>query len=140
MDDSYYVGLKNNELVIYQGRPGGFLGMEPKIVTHTGVTADQVGPIVIPALRAGVLEPTRSAANLYVSRLVAAQCSLQNPPASCSTTTTSTGRGGSGDGAGHADDGHREGSLRWPDGSAGSVSGWSSASSSSSSSSTTSRS
>jgi serine/threonine protein phosphatase PrpC len=88
--DSYFVSLQKGELVIYQGRPGGFLGLEPKIVTHTGVTTAQVGTIVEPALRAGVQEPTKSAANRYVAGLVAAQCSLQNPPASCATGATTT--------------------------------------------------
>jgi protein phosphatase len=88
--DSYFVGLQKGQLVIYQGRPGGFLGLDPKIVTHTGVTTAQVGSLVIPALRAGVQEPSRAAANRYVSTLVAAQCSLENPPPSCSTAATTT--------------------------------------------------
>jgi protein phosphatase len=88
--DSYFVGLQKNQLVIFQGRPGGFLGLDPKIVTYTGVTTDQVGSIVVPALRSGVQEPTRTAANRYVAQLVAAQCSLENPPASCATSTTTT--------------------------------------------------
>jgi len=88
--DSYFVGLQKNQLVIYQGRPGGFLGLDPKIVTHTGVTTSQVGSIVLPALRSGVQEPTRAAANHYVAQLVAAECSLENPPPSCTTTATTT--------------------------------------------------
>ncbi len=88
--DSYFVGLKKNQLVIYQGRPGGFLGLDPKIVTYTGVTTGQVGSIVVPALRTGVQEPTRTAANRYVAQLVAAECSLENPPATCTTTTTTS--------------------------------------------------
>ncbi len=88
--DSYFVGLQKNQLVIYQGRPGGFLGLDPKIVTHTGVTTSQVGSIVLPALRSGVQEPTRAAANHYVAQLVAAECSLENPPPSCATTATTT--------------------------------------------------
>jgi protein phosphatase len=88
--DSYFVGLQKNQLVIYQGRPGGFLGLDPKIVTHTGVTTAQVGSVVVPALRSGVQEPTRTAADKYVSRLVAAQCSLENPPPTCATATTTT--------------------------------------------------
>ncbi len=88
--DSYFVGLQKNQLVIFQGRPGGFLGLDPKIVTYTGVTTGQVGSIVVPALRSGVQEPTRTAANRYVAQLVAAQCSLENPPASCATSTTTT--------------------------------------------------
>ncbi|HTT85735.1 MAG TPA: PP2C family serine/threonine-protein phosphatase [Acidimicrobiales bacterium] len=89
--DSYYVGLKSHEIVIFQGRPGGFLGIEPKVVRRTGVTTEQVGSLYLPALRAGVQEPTEAAADRYVSGLVAAECSLESPPASCaSTTTTST--------------------------------------------------
>jgi hypothetical protein len=88
--DSYFVGLQKGQLVIYQGRPGGFLGLDPKIVTHTGVTTAEVGSLVVPALRAGVQEPTRAAANRYVSQLVAAQCSLENPPPSCPSASTTT--------------------------------------------------
>jgi serine/threonine protein phosphatase PrpC len=88
--DSYFVGLQKNELVIYQGRPGGFLGLDPTIVDHTGVTTAQVGSIVVPALKSGVQEPSRSAANRYVSKLVEAQCSLENPPPSCAPSTTTT--------------------------------------------------
>lgn len=88
--DSYFVGLQKNELVIYQGRPGGFLGMDPTIVDHTGVTTAEVGSIVVPALKSGVQEPSRSAANRYVAKLVQAECSLQNPPPSCSPATTTT--------------------------------------------------
>jgi PPM family protein phosphatase len=88
--DSYFVGLKKNQLVIYQGRPGGFLGLNPKIVKYTGVTTQQVGSIVVPALRTGVQESSRTAANNYVAQLVAAQCSLENPPPTCAGTTTTT--------------------------------------------------
>jgi protein phosphatase len=88
--DSYFVGLQRNQLVIYQGRPGGFLGLEPKIVDHTGVTKAQVGSIVLPALQSGVQEPTRTAANQYVSQLVKDECGLENPPATCTPTTSTT--------------------------------------------------
>jgi serine/threonine protein phosphatase PrpC len=88
--DSYFVGLKKDQLVIYQGRPGGFLGLNPKIVKYTGVTTQQVGSIVVPALRTGVQESSQTAANNYVAQLVAAQCSLENPPPTCASTTTTT--------------------------------------------------
>jgi protein phosphatase len=88
--DSYFVGLNKDQLVIYQGRPGGFLGLDPTVVKYTGVTTQQVGSIVVPALRSGVQEPSRTAANNYVAQLVAAQCSLENPPPGCASTTTTT--------------------------------------------------
>ncbi|HEY7949012.1 MAG TPA: hypothetical protein VID75_15120, partial [Acidimicrobiales bacterium] len=90
VDDSYFVSIKNKELVIYQGRPGGFLGMEPKIVTHTGVNQSQVDPNLWHQLDIGVQKPTRSAASSYVSQLVTARCSIVDPPPSCATTTTTT--------------------------------------------------
>jgi protein phosphatase len=36
--NSYFVGVNNNELVIYQGRVGGFLWYHPVAVERTGVT------------------------------------------------------------------------------------------------------
>ena len=90
VNDSYFVGIQKNELVIYQGRPGGFLGIEPKIVSHTGVTTAQVESIVLPALHHDVQEPTRKAATQYVAKLVAAKCSLENPPPSCATGAATT--------------------------------------------------
>ena len=35
-------GFSHNQVVIYQGRPGGFVGINPKIVKRTQVTAGQV--------------------------------------------------------------------------------------------------
>jgi len=90
VNDSYFVAVQKNELVIYQGRPGGFLGIEPKIVAHTHVTTAQVEDIVLPALRHDVTEPTKKAANQYVAKLVANKCGLEDPPPTCAATTTTT--------------------------------------------------
>jgi protein phosphatase len=90
VNDSYFVGIQKNELVIYQGRPGGFLGIEPKIVNRTGVTTAQVESIVLPALQHDVQEPTKKAANEYVAKLVANKCSLENPPPTCATGAATT--------------------------------------------------
>jgi len=38
-NNSYYVKAHNNELVIYQGRIGGFLWYHPVVVENTGVRA-----------------------------------------------------------------------------------------------------
>ena len=40
--NSYFVGVNNNELVIYQGRIGGFLWYNPVEVQRTGVTVADV--------------------------------------------------------------------------------------------------
>ncbi len=67
--DSYYVTLDHGEIVVFQGRPGGLLGFEPKVVDRTGVTANQVLAVRLPALRGDVTEPTLRAAKVYVSNL-----------------------------------------------------------------------
>ena len=51
VNNSYFVGLSHNQVVIYQGRPGGFVGINPKIVKRTQVTARQVPSYKVPDLR-----------------------------------------------------------------------------------------
>jgi hypothetical protein len=63
---------KCREVVIYQGRPGGVLGLKPKVVVHTGVTLDQVPPaalLVVPNVKGNVEEPSLRAARAYVHGL-----------------------------------------------------------------------
>ena len=90
VNSSYFVGLDHNQVVIYQGRPGGFVGIKPKIVKRTQMTSGQVPSYRIPDLRSGVQEPSYAAAKLYVTDLQQSVCSLQQPPAYCSTLTTPT--------------------------------------------------
>jgi PPM family protein phosphatase len=90
VDNSYFVGLSHNHVVIFQGRPGGFVGINPKIVKRTEVTAGQVPSYKIPDLRGGVQEPSYKAALGYVTSLQQSVCSLEQPPAYCSTATTPT--------------------------------------------------
>jgi len=112
---SYFVGLDpqnsgspSAQVVIYRGRPGGVLGIEPKIVDHgTGITLGQVPKaalLVVPSLSDpnGVQEPSLAAAKAYIQGLKC-QANLVAPPgapafpgANCpsspvaSTTTTAT--------------------------------------------------
>ena len=57
--DNWYVTIEGKHLVIYQGRPGGLLWFEPKLVDRTGVTtgggARRHG---CPLLAADVQEPS----------------------------------------------------------------------------------
>jgi len=95
VNSSYFVGLNHHQVVIYQGRPGGFVGIKPKIVNRTQMTAGQVPSYRIPDLRSGVQEPSYAAAKLYVRDLQQSVCSLQQPPAYCSTLTGPTTPAGS---------------------------------------------
>jgi protein phosphatase len=91
--NSYYVGIDNNELVIYQGRIGGFLWYHPVEVERTGVTTADVPAIYLPPLRAGVQESSVTSAQLYVKNLVSTrQCQLNPASPSCSSPTPTTTR------------------------------------------------
>jgi hypothetical protein len=90
---NWYVTVKGNELVVYQGRPGGLLWFQPKIVDRTGITTNQILPIRLPAVRADVEEPSLAAARRYVKNLngeYLAQQQLNAPPTTVPNTTTTT--------------------------------------------------
>ena len=76
-NDAYYVTLDNNQLVIYQGRPGGVLWFKPQVVDRTGVTTSQIPAINVSTVRGKVVEPTLSAARGYVNNLRQEETSQQ---------------------------------------------------------------
>lgn len=101
--NSYFVGVNNNELVIYQGRVGGFLWYHPVQVERTGVTTADVPSSYLDALNAGIEESSAQNARHYVANLVFYQAQIRNPntpfaspPTSgpATTTTTTTTKGG----------------------------------------------
>lgn len=96
--NSYYVAVSHNELVIYQGRIGGFLWYHPVEVERTGVTTADVPAYYVDQLDVGVERSSVADARTYVTNLVLTQCS-QDPsvnPSGCAylnaaaTTTTTT--------------------------------------------------
>jgi protein phosphatase len=89
--NSYFVGVKNNELVIYQGRIGGFLWYHPTVVEPTGVTTADVPFSALQQLESGVQETSVAGARNYVANLVSTKGQQGSPatsPASTSTTIT----------------------------------------------------
>jgi len=92
--NSYFVRVDDNELVIYQGRIGGFLWYHPEQVQRTGVTTADVPSIYLQSLTSGVQESSVASARLYVENLVTTrQCQLDPTAPTCSpgsTTTTTT--------------------------------------------------
>jgi protein phosphatase len=68
---SYYVGLRgtNQNVTIYQGRPGGFLWVKPTVVQTFSLRVDQVPESRRSHLREGQPEPTLRAARHYISNL-----------------------------------------------------------------------
>ena len=75
--DNWTVTLQGDQVVVKQGQVGGVLWFHPKVVYRPGVTTSNIPLAAVAPVRAGVQEPSLSAAKGYISRLT-------------STTTTST--------------------------------------------------
>ncbi|HVB94636.1 MAG TPA: Stp1/IreP family PP2C-type Ser/Thr phosphatase [Acidimicrobiales bacterium] len=91
--NSYYVGVNHNELVIYQGRIGGFLWYKPVEVQRTGVTTADVLATYLPEIEAGVPESTLAKAQNYVTNVrktANPTTVLPTPNTTAPTTTTTT--------------------------------------------------
>lgn len=67
--DNWYVTLDGSHLAIYQGRPGGFLWFEPKLVDRTNVTTSEVLSFHVPALRTDQQQSSLAAAKRYIADL-----------------------------------------------------------------------
>jgi serine/threonine protein phosphatase PrpC len=67
--DNWYVAVDHGHLAVYQGRQGGFLGFEPKLLDLTGVTTAEVLQFRLPVLRATVDEPSLKAGAQYIANL-----------------------------------------------------------------------
>ena len=85
--DTYHVGLDDDEVVIFQGRPGGFLWFQPSAVEDTGIEVDDVPPAVLEDLESGVTQPTLQRARRYVSNL---EDRIEDTRPSVTTTTRPT--------------------------------------------------
>jgi protein phosphatase len=94
---AYYVGMRGNNIVIYQGRPGGVLGLNPTLKETTQYTADQVLPSALPALKSGQQESSVASARQYVQNLVTAAAAAEAagaPPTTPAPPVSSTTTGG----------------------------------------------
>lgn len=97
--DSYFVGLKKNQIVIFQGRPGGVLWFKPQIIDKTPYNTSQILAFHISALQAGEKEPSFGASKRFISNLIKEakqqKTSTINtpPPVNTSSTTTSIAPG-----------------------------------------------
>jgi serine/threonine protein phosphatase PrpC len=88
--ESYYVGLQGQQLVIYQGRPGGVLWFKPTVAERPTVTTAEVLPRHLGELRAGKQESSLGAARQYVANLRSEYRAARSPLATSPTTAPST--------------------------------------------------
>ena len=66
---TYYVGLDDERVTIFKGKPGGLLWFRPTVEEPTSLTADDVRASRLADLREGKEQPTLSAARAYVKNL-----------------------------------------------------------------------
>lgn len=92
VNSSYFVKDTGGQILIYEGRMGGFLGFQPQVVDRTGVALSQVPPAYYQSVIDGVEEPSLRAARGYVDHIAQIQRSQSSnatavPPSSTTTTT-----------------------------------------------------
>jgi len=66
---TYFVGFENDAVVIYRGRPGGVLWIQPELVERTALTRATVPAATINELQSGKIEPTLADAHRYIVNL-----------------------------------------------------------------------
>jgi len=87
---TYFVGVNDGRVTIFEGRPGGFLWFKPTVVRETSL---QVGGLLatnVSLLEAGVLEPSYGDAEHVVNDLTNEDGALGLPQTSTTTTTVLT--------------------------------------------------
>ena len=85
-NSTYYVTSQGTQLVVYHGRPGGFLWFKPTLVEVSPISTSQVLPLRLPTLQSDVTETSLRAANSYIANLHDEY--LQSTASSATTTTT----------------------------------------------------
>jgi protein phosphatase len=93
---SYYVGIADDRLTIYRGRPGGLLWFQPTVAEKTDVATTAVLPSRLTDLQNGKQEATLADARKYVDNLrteAAAHEVGTGPPTSAPPTVPTTAPG-----------------------------------------------
>lgn len=95
---TYHVGVDGTQVVIYQGKPGGLLWIDPKVAETTELQLADVPAASRAAVSAGVEEPTLAAARTYVRNLLdqheqqtSTTTSIIPPGPAVSSTSTTRG-------------------------------------------------
>ena len=83
---TYYVGLDDERVTIFKGKPGGLLWFRPTVEEATNLTADDVRASRLDDLRDGKEQPTLGAAREYVENLR----DERSPPTTTTTAPTTT--------------------------------------------------
>ncbi len=87
---TYFVGVHDGNVAIFEGRPGGFLWFKPTVVRETSLPIGNVVQANVSLLRAGVLEASYGAAERVVNDLTNENGALGLPTPSTTTTIVVT--------------------------------------------------
>jgi PPM family protein phosphatase len=89
LDGNYFLSVQDSKIVVEQGKPGGFLFFDPRVVNRTGVTLSQIPSYQVSGVEDGsYTESSTSSATALVRRMVVTQCAYDNGVPSVTTTTT----------------------------------------------------
>jgi protein phosphatase len=91
--NTYYVGFEDDTVVIFQGRPGGVLWLDPQLQERTDLTRDEVPDALVSEIEAGKEQPSLEAARQYVANIESQVGSASTTPPTV-TTSTSLASGG----------------------------------------------
>jgi protein phosphatase len=84
---TFFVGFEDDQVVIFQGRPGGLLWIDPKLEERTEIDRADVPERFVPSLEAGSEQPSLSEARQLVSN-IERDIDERDGDESGSTTTT----------------------------------------------------
>ena len=90
VDATYFVGLHDGRVAIFQGRPGGFLWFKPKLVEVTGTPPSKVFPPYRTLLRSGMIETSYSDAQRVAKNLTNVNSFLALPGSNTSAAAAGT--------------------------------------------------
>jgi protein phosphatase len=86
---AYYVSFDGDEVVIYQGRPGGILWVDPELEERTGIDRADVPERYVPAIIAGNEQPSLAKARQLVGNI---ERDIDEGDTGTGTSTTTTTR------------------------------------------------
>ncbi|MGO9344456.1 MAG: Stp1/IreP family PP2C-type Ser/Thr phosphatase [Acidimicrobiales bacterium] len=88
LDSSYFLAVQGSQIVVDQGKPGGFLWFDPNTVERTGVTTAEIPANQLQGLENGTYsESSPAAARALVRRMVITECEYDQGIYGDTTTT-----------------------------------------------------
>jgi protein phosphatase len=89
LDSSYFLAVQGSQIVVDQGKPGGFLWFDPKTVDQTGVNTKEIPANQLQGLQDGSYsESSPAAARALVRRMVITECEYDQGVLGATTTTS----------------------------------------------------